>query len=189
MTSNEKNPLPKFELRAGLRATNVTVYRDGKALTVKVEPGKVYQGEEFHRWVPRILVPLDPTVKVSSLKVPDAPAHRRGERRMRHILSTPKPVGVTVKATLQKKHVTKPPEAPPKAPPKKEPSTPTVDDVKAKEKERLEALYKDVEDMKHADLLALADKEGWGDEVSSTDKNSVLKRKIRTQITLAIKAL
>jgi len=106
--SEKNDQLPKLKLRRGLRPTNVTIHRDGKTFTERVEPGKVYCGEEYHTWVPRILVPVDPTVKVESLKVPEPPPHRRGLRRMRRILSPEKPAGVRVKAVMKKKHEEEP---------------------------------------------------------------------------------
>lgn len=119
MPEEKNDKLPKLKLRRGLRPTNVQIQRDGKTFTERVEPGKIYQGEEYHRWVPRILVPVDPTVKVESLKVPEPAPHRRGLRRMRRVLSpAEKPTGPKVKAVMRKKHEETPaPKAEAPAPP------------------------------------------------------------------------
>jgi len=191
------NPRPKFKLRPGLRKTNVDIVRDGKTLTETLVPGGVYEGDEYHRWVPRILVPIDSTVKVENLKVPEPPPHRRGLRRMRRTLAPEQKPGMAMKATMEKKHVTRrprPADVAPKPPPKKEAPKPEekkaeAPDPKAAEKARLEAIYEKIGDMKKPDLAALIKKEGWEEHVGSRDTVPTIKKKLKTLITKTIKAL
>ncbi len=194
------NPRPKFKLR-GNRKTNVTVHRDGGSVSQTLEPGKVYEGEEYHKWVPRILVPIDPTVKVENLKVPEDPPHRRGLRRMRRTLAPETPAGMAVKATMEKKHVRRP--RPASVEPKPAPAAKAQAKAKAeaaekkkaeamakgKEKKRLQDLHKAVGGMRKDALLDVAGREGFEDKVHYKDGVPVLRKKIKTLITKKIKAL
>lgn len=191
------NPRPKFKLRADLRKTNVTVHRDGKSVPVTLEHGEVYEGEEYHKWVPRILVPIDKTVKVENLKVPEDPPHRRGLRRMRRTLAPETPAGLKVKPTLEKKHTRRPRPAsvePKPAPPAKEEAKAAEKKkaeamAKGKEKKRLQDLHKAIGGMTKEPLLDKISKEGLEDKFHHRETVPQIRKKFKALITKKIKAL
>lgn len=190
------NPRPKFKLR-GNRKTNVTVHRDGGSVSQTLEPGKVYEGDEYHRWVPRILVPIDPTVKVENLHVPEAPPHRRGLRRMRRTLAPQTAPGMKVKATLEKKHVRRPrPKAvEPKPAPAAKADAQAAEKKKAeamakgKEKKRLQDLHKAITNMTKEPLLDAIAKEGLEDRFHHRDTVPEIRKRFKALITKKIKFL
>lgn len=193
-------PRPKFKLKPGLRATNVEVLRDGRKMTVKVEPGKVYEGDEFVKWCPTILMPLPETVKVGLPKPPEE-IGRRGRRRLRPPMDV-KPVVATPTATLTKKSKTDeeaergqfPKDIPEKAARAKRPrpegteaKRPAMTDKRKAEKERLTEILDTLNEQGKKELMAISVQEGC-DIKKSLNKPEFYK-KLRAALRKKLKAV
>jgi len=112
----------KWKLKQGPKTCNVTVEREGKVVTVKCEEGRIYEGDEFAKWCPSVLVEV-PSAVVQSIPVPPVdPVVRREYARPEIPPVMVKGVGIDLKATMEKKHV----EAPMPPPPPPEPEVPSA---------------------------------------------------------------
>lgn len=188
---------PKLKLKRGLRATNVVVHRDGRAIPETLQPDAIYQGEEYHRWVPSVLVPVDAKVTINSLKVPDSPPHRRGARRMRRKLAPDAPPPTArVKATLEKKHIEKgqerkeqkaPEPAAPRKPPTADAHPERAPDLNENRRQRLRGFSKRISSMSKADILEFCEVEGF--EVNSRSRVNALRKQVKALIIEKLKKL
>lgn len=95
----------KWKLKPGMVVCNVDVERDGRLITVKVEAGRIYEGEEFAKWYPSVLVAV-PEAIVPNLPVPAV--EKRPMREPSRPEITPevaRGASVDLHATMEKKHV------------------------------------------------------------------------------------
>lgn len=199
---------PKFKLRNGLRATNVTVtLADGTRKNVLVEPGKVYQGEEYIKWSPMILTLIDSKVTIESLreKYEEPITGRRLVRqKLRPRLSAP---SVSPKAVIRKvdaeaqrgqfpkdipKSAARPPrrprpEAVEKKPIPKEEAKPGVD--KAKEKAKLEEALGKIGSLTKPKLISLAKSMGLDDKVAIADLKDDIEKTLKRELKRKIRDL
>jgi hypothetical protein len=210
------NTAPKFMLKAGLRSTNLTVVlADGTRKNVRIEPGVTYQGDEYIKWCPAIMMPLDSKVSIESLKAKyKEPEFGKRLIRLRPPLEVKKQGGSALdpKATLKIKSKTdveaergkfpdkipqeaaRPPRRPRPVEVEKKPAPvdkvdkSKIKDVKA-EIGRLEDLWEKCADMNKDKLLDLAGAEGFGDKVHHKELRDKIQRTCRTQLRRKIKAL
>ena len=124
----------KWKLKPGMAVCNVDVERGGRLITVRVEAGHIYEGEEFAKWYPSVLVAV-PEAVVPSLPVP-ATENKPLRESMRPAITPGEARGASVdpQATMQKKHSEAAAPAPPtpaEEPPESKPeSKPKVQDKK-----------------------------------------------------------
>ncbi len=207
--------VPKFKLKGGLRATNVTVtIKDGTRKIVKIEPGVIYQGDEYLKWYPAILMSADSKINIAALKAKyvEPTVNRRANRLRPPLTVKKKGPSLDPKATMKIKSKTdveaergkfpdkipqeaeRPPRRPrPVATEKKPAPVEKVDkskikDIKAEAK-RLEGLWEDCAELKKDKLLDLAGREGFGDKVHHKELRDKIQRTCRTQLRRKIKAL
>lgn len=123
----ENDMARKWKLKQGPKTCNVTVEREGKVVTVKCEEGRIYEGDEFAKWCPSVLVEVHPAV-IQSLPVsPPLPQTGKLREDVRPEIRPieVKGVGIDLKATMEKKHVEIPvPPPTPEPEPVQEPEPP-----------------------------------------------------------------
>lgn len=198
---------PKFKLRDGLRSTNIVVIRDGKRVNERVEPGVVYEGEEYIKWCPMILTLIESKLTIDALKKTyEEPMVGKVRRLMRLRPPMAAPV-LSPKAVMRKvdaeasrgqfpKEIPPEPARPPRRPrpattekkpvPKAE-AKPGVD--KAKEKAKLEQALEKIGDLTKPKLMDLAKSVGLGDKVSISDLKADIEKTMRRELKRMIRDL
>jgi len=202
------NQSPKFKLRNGLRSTNITVtLADGTRKNVIVEPGKIYQGDEYIKWCPMIMTLVESKVTIDALKEKyEEPVvgARLLRRNLRPTLTAP---SLSPKAVIRKvdveasrgqfpkdipKEAARPPRRPrpvesekkpvPKAAPK-----PGVD--VAKEKAKLEEAMGKIGSLTKPKLMGLAKSVGLADKVDVSSLKDVIEKTLKRELKRKIRDL